>query len=256
MARIIAIANQKGGVGKTTTTINLGVALAELKQKVLLVDMDPQGALSAGLGVEAETLPETIYTTLMKRDFPVNQIVHPIQAYLSLIPANTDLAAAEIELIPEIRREFILRQILTPVAPWYDFILIDCPPSLSLLTVNALCASHEVIVPLQCEYFAIRGIQLLLDSIERTKARLNPDLKLAGILPTMYATGTLHAREVLEKIQATFGEQVFDVVIHKSIRFSEATVANQAIVEYATKHKGAQAYVKLAELLVNAQKSE
>lgn len=250
MARIIAVANQKGGVGKTTSVINLGVALAHMEKKVVLVDMDPQGTLTVGVGVNANGLENTIYDALMDEEVPTNRIIRPVKAYLDLLPANNDLAAAEIELIPELRRELILRRVLEPIDSWYDYVLIDCPPSLSLLTVNALCASDGVIIPMQCEYFAMRVIRLLLDSIARTKARLNPDLELIGILATMYSTGTVHAREVLEELRSAFGDKVFDVVIYKSIRFAEASVANKSIVEYSGKHKGAKAYRKLAEALL------
>ena len=250
MTRTIAIANQKGGVGKTTTAVNLGVALAEMQQKTLVVDLDPQGALSAGLGHDGYGLEETIYNALMDPDFPVSRIVHPIKTYLDLIPANIELASAEMELIAEIRREFMLHRLLEPLHDWYDFILIDCPPSLSMLTTNALCASEEVVIPMQCEYFAMRGIRLLLDAIKQIKGRLNPQLELAGILATMYTTGTVHASEVLKEIRSVFGDKVFDVVVYKSIRFPEASVASQAIVDYDRKHKGAIAYAKAAEQLV------
>lgn len=250
MTRMISVANQKGGVGKTTTTVNLGVALADMQLKTLVVDMDPQGALSAGLGQDGYKLEETVYNALMDPEFPISRIVHPVKAYLDLIPANIELASAEMELIAEIRREFILRRVLEPLKDWYDYILIDCPPSLGMLTTNALCASSEVVIPMQCEYFAMRGIRLLLDAIKRIQSRLNPDLSLTGILATMYSTGTIHASEVLKEIRAAFGERVFDVVIYKSIRFAEASVASQAIVDYAGKHKGAVAYRKMAEELV------
>jgi chromosome partitioning protein len=254
MTRTISVANQKGGVGKTTTTVNLGVALADMQKKTLVVDMDPQGALSAGLGHDGYKLEETIYNALMDPDFPISRIVHPIKAYLDLVPANIELASAEMELIAEIRREFILRRVLEPLKDWYDFILIDCPPSLGMLTTNALCASSEVIIPMQCEYFAMRGIRLLLDAIKRIQGRLNPELDLTGILATMYSTGTIHASEVLKEIRSAFGDKVFDVVIYKSIRFAEASVASQAIVDYAVKHKGAVAYRKMAEELVRMEK--
>jgi chromosome partitioning protein len=250
MTRTIAIANQKGGVGKTTTVVNLGVTLAQMQKKILVVDLDPQGALSVGLGVDGYGLKETIYTALTDPELPIRRIIYPVKAYLDLIPSNIELASAEMELIAEIRREYILRRLLEPLRPWYDFILIDCPPSLGLLTVNALCASQEVLIPMQCEYFAMRGIRLLLDAIDRVKARLNPDLELGGILATMYSTGTVHAREVLNEIRSVFGDKVFDIVIHKSIRFAEASVASQSIVEYASTHKGAEAYRKLAKVLV------
>jgi chromosome partitioning protein len=250
MTKTIAIANQKGGVGKTTTVINLGVALADMHKKTLLVDLDPQGSLSAGLGINANNLKETIYNALLDPTISINRVIQPVKAYLDVLPADRDLAAAEIELIPELRRELILRRVLKPLDNWYDYILIDCPPSLSLLTVNALATSQGVIVPLQCEFFALRVIQLLLDSINKTKARLNPDLELTGILATMYSTGTVHAREVLDEIRTEYGDKVFDIVIYKSIRFAEASVAHKSIVEYAGNHKGALAYKKLANQLI------
>lgn len=251
MTRIIAIANQKGGVGKTTTAINIAVSLAYLKQKTLLIDLDPQAALTAGLGIDTNGVAKTSYTILLSPDEPVRNVIQPIQAYLDLIPANTRLAAAEVELIPEIRRELILRHALESLNGWYDFILIDCPPSLGLLTTNALCASTEVLIPLQCEYFAMRGLQMLLETVDQVKTRLNPKLGLAGILATMYSTGTTHAREVLDEIKEAFGDKVFDVVIFKSIRFAEATVANQSMIEFASEHKGTQAYKKVAKILVD-----
>jgi chromosome partitioning protein len=256
MTHTIAVANQKGGVGKTTTVINVGVALAEMNKKTLLVDLDPQGALSAGLGVDANTLNETVYNTLIDPNVPVNRVIRPVKAYLDVLPANRDLAAAEIELIPELRRELILRRVLKPLDTWYDYIFIDCPPSLSLLTVNALSTSQGVVIPVQCEFFAMRVILLLVNSIEKTKARLNPDLELTGILATMYSTGTIHAREVLDEIRSTYEDKVFDTVIYSSIRFAEASVAHKAMIEYSSKHKGAVAYRKIAKQLIEKVEGE
>lgn len=249
MARTIAIANQKGGVGKTTTVINLGVALAEVRRKTLLIDLDPQGSLGVGLGLDTDAMPHTVYDALVDPAIQVTKIIYPVRSYLDVIPATTALAGAEIELVAELRRELILRTLCTPLYDWYDYILIDCPPSLGLLTANALCASREVIIPLQCEYLAMRGLSPLLDMIEVIRRRLNPELEILGILPTMYSTGTIHARDVVDEIKAVFGDKVFDVVVRKSIRFAEASVASQGIVDYAHNHPGAQAYKQLARLL-------
>jgi chromosome partitioning protein len=247
--RVIAIANQKGGVGKTTTVVNLSVALTEQQKRVLVVDLDPQGALSAGLGVDGYGLRETVYTALTDPDFPVGRIVYPVKAYLDLIPANIDLASAEIELIAAVDRELQLRRILDPLEQWYDFVLIDCPPSLGLLTLNALNASHEVLIPMQCEYFAMRGVRPLLSAVQHVRGQLNKNLELGGILPTMYSTGTIHAREVLDEVRSVFGDKVYDAVVYKSIRFAEASVAGQSILEYAPDHKGAEAYRQLAQAI-------
>lgn len=249
MTRTIAVANQKGGVGKTTTVVNLGVVLAELGQRTLVIDFDPQGALSAGLGVDSYGLERTIWDALLDPGFPAEQAVHSVRACLDLLPANNRLASAELELIAEFRREFILDRVLEPLEAQYDMILIDCPPSLGILTTNALCAAQEVLIPLQCEFFAMRGIRLLLGAIERIQERLNPGLEIVGILATMYSTRTVHAREVLNETREVFGDKVFDVVVHKSIRFAEASVASQAMVEYAGAHKGALAYRELAQEL-------
>lgn len=248
--RTISVANQKGGVGKTTTVVNLGVALAEMEYKTLVVDLDPQGALSVGLGIDGIGLDSTLYTAMMDPEFDVNRTVYPIKPFLDLIPSNIELASAEMELIAEFRREYVLNRTLEPIAGGYDYILVDCPPSLGLLTINALCTSQAILIPMQCEYFAMRGIRMLLQAIEWIKVRVNPELELGGILVTMYSTGTIHAREVLDEIRAVFGDKVFEPVISKSIRFAEASVASQAIVEYASNHKGAQAYRELAQAIV------
>ncbi len=248
--RTLAIVNQKGGVGKTTTAINLSVALAELEQKTLVVDLDPQGALSVGLGIEGASLDHTIYTAMMDPAYDVNRVVYPLRPFLDMIPANIELASAEMELIAEIRREYILQRVLESIAAGYDYIVIDCPPSLGLLTINALTACRDVLIPMQCEYFAMRGIRMLLQAIDWIKARVNKDLELGGILVTMYSNSIIHHREVLAELQDVFGGKVFKSVIPKSIRFAEASVASQSLVEWAPEHKGTRAYRVLAKEIV------
>jgi len=250
-ARIIAVCNQKGGVGKTTTTINLGATLAEYGRRVLAVDFDPQGALSAGLGVQTHDVP-TIYELLLSRQTPPASAVQTTRVPgLDVIPANIDLSAAEVHLVSEVAREQILAGVLRRLAPDYDVILIDCQPSLGLLTVNALTASHGVLIPLECEYFALRGVALLIETIEKVRERLNPAIKLDGILATMYDARTLHSREVLERVGEAFGDQVLETVITRTVKFPDATVAAAPLTEFAPEHYAAQAYRQLArELLV------
>ena len=218
-AKIISLCNQKGGVGKTTSTINLAAALANYGRKVLAVDFDPQGALSAGLGIQTHDVP-TIYDLLIdgKRD-PHDAIVPTAIENLDLMPANIDLSAAEVQLVNEVARETILSRVLRKVAPEYDVILIDCQPSLGLLTVNALTASHGVIIPLECEFFALRGVALLIETIDKVRDRLNPSIALDGLLATMYDPRTLHSREVLERVVEAFGDDVLETVIGRTVKF-------------------------------------
>lgn len=251
MGQIIAIANQKGGVGKTTTTINLGAALAEAGAQTLVVDLDPQASLSYGLGVQADTLARTIYNALVEPDVAAAPLVRPVRPGIDLLPASIDLAAAEIELISALSRESILKDVLTPLAPHYDFILIDCGPNLGLLTINALTAANGLLIPMQCEYFALRALSSLLRTVRRVQARLNPGLTIIGILGTMYQTGTRHAEEVLTQARALFGERVFDFYIKKSIRFAEASAIGRTMLEFAPEHEGAQAYRTLAEVIIH-----
>lgn len=247
-ARIIALANQKGGVGKTTTTLNLGTGLAERGQRVLLVDFDPQGACALGLGIEPGDLELSVYNALLDRNVsPEDTILATKVENLDLMPSNIDLSAAEIQLVTEVAREQALARILTPLRDKYDFILIDCQPSLGLLTINALAAADGVIIPLECEYYALRGMALLLDSIERVQERINPALVVDGILATMFDRRTLHSREVHQRVQSAFGDQLFSTVISKTIRFAEAPVAGEPILTYAPSSTGAVAYRKLAE---------
>ena len=240
--------NQKGGVGKTTSTINLGAALAEVGRTVLLVDFDPQGALSVGLGVNPMQLDRTIYNLLMEPDIAAQDVMLKTDiAGLDLLPSNIDLSAAEVQLVNEVAREQTLRRILGPVQDDYDVILVDCQPSLGLLTVNALTAAHGVIIPLECEFFALRGVALLIQTIEKVRERLNPKLELEGILATMYDSRTLHGREVLARVVEAFGEKVFHTVINRTIRFAETTVAGEPITTYASSSHGAASYRELAK---------
>jgi chromosome partitioning protein len=248
VANIVSLANQKGGVGKTTTTINLGAAMAELGKRVLLVDFDPQGALSVGLGINPMTVDLTVYNLLLDRDVEPDQAILKTQIPdLEIMPSNIDLSAAEIVLVSEVAREQALKRALNKVRNRYDYILIDCPPSLGLLTVNALTASDGVIIPLECEYFALRGMALLMDTVEKVRDRLNPDLRLEGIIPTMYDGRTLHGREVLERVRSAFGQYLYNTVIRRTIRFAEAPVAGESILSYAAESKGADDYRALAK---------
>jgi chromosome partitioning protein len=250
-ARIIAMCNQKGGVGKTTTTINLGAALAELGRRVLLVDFDPQGAASVGLGIRANELDVTIYNLLVDRGHDVREVIQGTRTEnLDIIPANIDLSAAEVQLVGEVAREQILARVLRPVLDEYDVVLIDCQPSLGLLTVNALTAAHGVIIPLECEFFAMRGVALLIDTINKITDRLNPRLQTDGILATMFDSRTLHSKEVVRSVVDHFGDQVFHTVISRTVKFPDATLAAEPITSYASTHGAAAAYRQLARELI------
>ena len=250
-ARVISLCNQKGGVGKTTSAINLGAALAEVGRRVLLVDFDPQGALSVGLGVQPHQLERTTYNLLMERDATLEEtLLKTSVPGVDLLPSNIDLSAAEIQLVTEVAREQTLARVLRPVLPEYDFVLIDCQPSLGLLTVNALTASHGVIIPLECEFFSLRGVALLVDTIDKVQQRLNPDLVLDGILATMYDSRTLHGREVFQRVLDAFGDKVYDTVIARTVRFPETTVAGEPITSWASSSGGAKAYRDLAREVI------
>jgi chromosome partitioning protein len=247
-ARVISMCNQKGGVGKTTTTINLGASLAEFGRRVLLVDFDPQGSLSVGLGLNPHDMELTVYNLLMDRETSLDDVVVPSGVPgMDLLPSNIDLSAAEVQLVHEVAREQTLQRVLGSAIERYDVILIDCQPSLGLLTVNALTASDGVIVPLECEYFALRGVALLKTTIDKVRERLNPHLEIDGVLGTMYDGRTLHSREVMERLVQAWGDHVFHTVIRRTVKFSDSTVAGEPITSYASTSTGAEAYRQLAK---------
>lgn len=250
-ATIIAMCNQKGGVGKTTSTINMGAALAEFGRKVLLVDLDPQGALSAGLGISHEELDVTVHNLLVDNSSSIFDAILPSGVEnLDLVPANIDLSAAEIQLVNEVGREQALARALRPVMKDYDFIIIDCQPSLGLLTVNALSCADSVMIPVESEYFSLRGLALLMDTVEKVRDRLNFKLEVLGILVTMFDRRTLHAREVMERLIEVFGDTVFDTVITRTVRFPETSVAGEPITRWAPKSPGADQYRNLAREVI------
>lgn len=250
-ARVVALCNQKGGVGKTTTSVNLAAALAEYGRRVLLIDFDPQGAASAGLGINADTLDHTVYNLLMETGVATRDVILPTKVEgLDLLPANIDLSAAEVQLVGEVARESALARGLRPVLDDYDAVLIDCQPSLGLLTVNALVAAHGVVIPLAAEFFAMRGVKLLVDTIAKVQDRLNPRLTIDAIVPTLYDGRTLHAQEVVERVREAFGERVTQTQIHRTVKFPDATVAAEPITTFAPNHAAAEAYRELAREMI------
>lgn len=246
-AFVIAMCNQKGGVGKTTTAINLGAALVETGRRVLLVDFDPQGSMTLGVGTRPQEVDQSVYHVLMNREMQLKEIILPTSVEgLDLAPANIDLSAAEMRLVTEVGREQALNRALRSVKDDYDVILIDCQPSLGLLTVNALTAANGVVIPLECEYFALRGVALLKETIEKVREATNPDLQIVGLLGTMLDARTLHGREVLQTLVEGWTDQVFHTVIRRTVKFSDSTVAGEPITEYASDSAGAEAYRELA----------
>ena len=232
---------------RNSGTINLGAALVETGRKVLLVDFDPQGSLSVGLGINPHTLNQSVYNLLLSREYSFDEVVlsSAIDG-MDILPANIDLSAAEVQLVSEVARELTLKRVLDRVRDRYDFILIDCAPSLGLLTVNALTASDKVLIPLECEFFALRGVAMLTDTIAKVQDRLNADLELLGIVATMFDSRTLHSREVLARVLEAFGETVFHTVIRRTVKFPETTVAGEPITTYASASQAADSYRMLA----------
>jgi chromosome partitioning protein len=245
--KVVAIANQNGGVGKTTTAMNLGAALSELGAKVLLVDLDPQGTLTIAHGLDPDSLSSTIYDAFVHPDLDIREAILRSENGPDLIPANIDLSAAEVELLNELGRETYLKETLKTLKEPYDFILVDCPPSLGLLTINALVAADAVIIPVVTQYLRFRGMKLLLDTIEKVKARLNPALSPPRILPTMFQSRTIHSREVLEEIRNTFGSQVFKTVVRHTVRLAEAPIGGKSILTFDSASPHAEAYRQLAK---------
>jgi chromosome partitioning protein len=254
LGRVIAVANQKGGVGKTTTVINLGASLAAAELKILLIDCDPQANATASLGFSRDPSRSSLYQALFSEDSSQETVVHQTCLEgLSLIAADRNLAGADIELISLDRREFLLRDLLEPLRPAYEYILLDCPPALTLLTINALTAADSLLIPIQCEYLALEGISALLDTVERIRASLNPGLQLEGILLTMFDERTTLARQVAEDLRQHFPGRVFETVIPRNVRLAEAPSHGQPALLYDVRSRGAEAYIRLAKELIARQ---
>jgi chromosome partitioning protein len=252
MTRIISIANQKGGVGKTTSAVSIAAALAEKGQRVLAVDLDPQGHLTINMGCRRpDELEHTIYDVLTDHRVAATDVrMHSDNIGVDFLPANIELSGAELQLVTEFGRESVFKEKLEPLEHEYDFVIIDCPPSLGLLCVNALVASSDVIIPLQCEYFGMKGMQQLTRTIDRVRAKLNAQLHIAGILPTIYKSRTLHSQEVLELVKGAYGDLVYSITVDASIRFAETPLAGQSILQYAPSSPGAKAYRWLATTIL------
>lgn len=248
--RVIAIINQKGGVGKSTTSVNLSAALGESNKKVLVIDFDPQGNSSSGYGIEKEGLENDIYDALLN-NYPIEDLILPTcEPKVFVVPATIQLAGAEIELVSAMARESILKGIIDSVKDEFDYVFIDCPPSLGLLTINALVAADSLLIPIQCEFYALEGVTKLLESMKMVKGRLNPKLEVFGVLMTMYDSRTTLSKQVVEEVEGYFGKAVFKTVIPRSVKLSEAPSHGLPITMYSRSNKGSLAYIKLAKEVV------
>lgn len=248
---VLAVINQKGGVGKSTTAIDLSAALGELKQKVLVVDLDPQGNTTSGYGIEKSECKQCIYDALLDGVSADTLILDTCADYVYLIPATIQLTGAELELVSEMARESRLKDVLATVKDDFDFVIIDCPPSLGLLTLNALTAADKLLIPIQCEYYALEGVSKLLDSMKLVKNHLNPNLEIFGVLMTMYNSRTNLSRQVVEEVRSFFGDKVFEVMIPRTVKLSEAPSYGMPITKYEPSGKGAQAYRDLAKEVIS-----
>jgi chromosome partitioning protein len=253
MGRIFAITNQKGGVGKTTTAVNVAAGLATLEKRVLLIDLDPQGNATMGSGVDKRTLEKTIYHLLLGQASAAEVRVRAERAGYDILPANRDLAGAEVELVDEAQREYRLKRALEPIVGEYDYILIDCPPALNLLTVNALTAAQAVMIPMQCEYYALEGLSDLVNTVKKVKAKLNPGIEIAGLLRAMFDPRNSLAQQVSEQLKRHFGNKVYDALIPRNVRVAEAPSHGLSVLAYDRTSKGAQAYLTLAREIVQRE---
>lgn len=249
-SKVIAVINQKGGVGKSTTVINLSATLGENKKKVLVIDFDPQGNSTSGYGIEKEELEHDVYDVIL-HDYPIEDVIlETCEPNVFIVPATIQLATAEIELVTAMARESVLKDALAKVKDEFDYVFIDCPPSLGLLTINALIAANSLLIPIQCECYALEGVAKLLESMEMVKRRMNPDLDIFGVLMTMYDSRTTLSNQVVEEVKGYFGKKMFNTIIPRNVKLSEAPSHGLPVVKYARVSKGSLAYMKLAKEVV------